>query len=197
VSFEFFPPADEAMGAMLWKSIERLAPLAPRFVSVTYGADGSTRERTHNVVTRIQRETPLTGAPHLTCIGASREEILEIARGYWDEGIRHMVALRGDPPQGGGARTDRAGNSPYHPLSTGAALCESVRHEHSGPAARTLCGPRRRSRDAPDDRGQRRHRAGRGAPPARRERIPFLYAESCRAHLRHLPRARAAASRAL
>src|SRR5438105_10337649 len=104
VSFEFFPPADEAMGAMLWKSIERLAPLAPRFVSVTYGADGSTRERTHNVVTRIQRETPLTGAPHLTCIGASREEILEIARGYWDEGIRHMVALRGDPPQGEGAR---------------------------------------------------------------------------------------------
>jgi methylenetetrahydrofolate reductase (NADPH) len=103
VSFEFFPPADEAMAATLWKSIERLAPLAPRFVSVTYGADGSTRERTHSVVTRIQRETPLTGAPHLTCIGASREEILEIARGYWDEGIRHMVALRGDPPKGGGA----------------------------------------------------------------------------------------------
>ena len=66
---------------------------------MTYGADGSTRERTHNVVTRIQRETPLTGAPHLTCIGASRGEILDIARGYWDQGIRHIVALRGDPPQ--------------------------------------------------------------------------------------------------
>jgi methylenetetrahydrofolate reductase (NADPH) len=103
VTFEFFPPADAAMEATLWKSIERLVPLAPRFVSVTYGADGSTRERTHNVVTRIQRETSLTGAPHLTCIGASREEILEIARGYWDEGIRHLVALRGDPPQGEGS----------------------------------------------------------------------------------------------
>ena len=103
VSFEFFPPADEAMAAQLWKSVERLAPLTPSFVSVTYGADGSTRERTHTVVSRIQRETALTGAPHLTCIGAAREEILAIARGYWEEGIRHLVALRGDPPQGAGA----------------------------------------------------------------------------------------------
>jgi methylenetetrahydrofolate reductase (NADPH) len=100
VSFEFFPPADAEMEATLWKSVERLAPLAPRFVSVTYGADGSTRERTHNVVTRIQRETALTGAPHLTCVGASRGEVLDIARRYWDQGIRHLVALRGDPPQG-------------------------------------------------------------------------------------------------
>ena len=100
VSFEFFPPADAAMEATLWNSVERLAPLAPRFVSVTYGADGSTRERTHQVVTRIQDETALTGAPHLTCVGASRGEILDIARGYWDQGIRHLVALRGDPPQG-------------------------------------------------------------------------------------------------
>lgn len=96
VSFEFFPPADGAMEATLWQSVQRLAPLAPRFVSVTYGADGSTRTRTHNVVTRVQRETHLTGAPHLTCVGASREEILEIARDYWNEGIRHIVALRGD-----------------------------------------------------------------------------------------------------
>ncbi len=103
VSFEFFPPADAAMEATLWCSLERLAPLAPRFVSVTYGADGSTRERTHSVVTRIQRQTKLTGAPHLTCIGASRGEILDIARAYWDEGIRHLVALRGDSPQGQGA----------------------------------------------------------------------------------------------
>jgi methylenetetrahydrofolate reductase (NADPH) len=100
VSFEFFPPADAEMEATLWKSVVRLAPLAPRFVSVTYGADGSTRERTHNVVTRIQRETSLVGTPHLTCIGASRGEILDIARKYWDQGIRHLVALRGDPPRG-------------------------------------------------------------------------------------------------
>jgi methylenetetrahydrofolate reductase (NADPH) len=109
VSFEFFPPADEQMEATLWSSVERLAPLAPSFVSVTYGADGSTRERTHRVVTRIQQETTLTGAPHLTCIGAARGEILDIARGYWDEGVRHLVALRGDPPQGDGgyrAHTD-------------------------------------------------------------------------------------------
>ena len=100
VSFEFFPPADADMEATLWKSVQRLAPLAPRFVSVTYGADGSTRERTHNVVTRVQRETSLVGAPHLTCIGAPRGEILDIARMYWDEGVRHLVALRGDPPHG-------------------------------------------------------------------------------------------------
>jgi methylenetetrahydrofolate reductase (NADPH) len=100
VSFEFFPPKDEAMEKTLWASIERLAPLKPRFVSVTYGADGSTRTRTHSIVTRVMRETNLLAAPHLTCVGASREEVLEIARGYWNDGIRHIVALRGDPPQG-------------------------------------------------------------------------------------------------
>jgi methylenetetrahydrofolate reductase (NADPH) len=100
VSFEFFPPADAAMEQTLWSSIERLAPLKPRFVSVTYGADGSTRERTHNVVMRVVRETSLTAAPHLTCIGASREQVLDIARDYWAKGIRHIVALRGDPPAG-------------------------------------------------------------------------------------------------
>jgi len=100
VSFEFFPPGDAEMERTMWESIQRLAPLAPRFVSVTYGADGSTRERTHNTVTRILRETSLTPAPHLTCIGAPREEILDIARGYWDAGVRHIVALRGDAPAG-------------------------------------------------------------------------------------------------
>jgi methylenetetrahydrofolate reductase (NADPH) len=100
VSFEFFPPNDSAMEQTLWASIQRLAPLAPHFVSVTYGADGSTRERTHNVVTRILRETSLTPAPHLTCVGAPRGEILDIARGYWDAGVRHIVALRGDAPAG-------------------------------------------------------------------------------------------------
>ncbi len=117
VSFEFFPPADADMEATLWKSVERLAPLAPRFVSVTYGADGSTRERTHNVVTRIQRETPLIGAPHLTCVGASRGEILDIARRYWDQGIRHLVALRGDPPHG---------QSQYVPHSDGFAYASDL-----------------------------------------------------------------------
>lgn len=100
VSFEFFPPGDAATEGTLWRSLERLAPLEPRFVSVTYGADGSTRTRTHQLVTRIQQETALTGAPHLTCVGASRGQILDIARRYWDDGIRHIVALRGDPPKG-------------------------------------------------------------------------------------------------
>ena len=100
VSFEFFPPADAAMETTLWQSVQRLAPLAPRFVSVTYGADGSTRDRTHQLVSRIQHETRLTGAPHLTCVGATREEVLAVARQYWSEGIRHIVALRGDAPQG-------------------------------------------------------------------------------------------------
>ena len=100
VSFEFFPPGDAEMEATLWRSVERLAPLAPHFVSVTYGADGSTRTRTHRLVTRIQQETSLIGAPHLTCVGASRGEILDIAREYRDQGVRHIVALRGDPPKG-------------------------------------------------------------------------------------------------
>ncbi len=100
VSFEFFPPNSEKMEQTLWRSIERLSVLQPKFVSVTYGADGSTRERTHAAVARILAETRLTAAPHLTCIGASREEIDAIAREYWDMGVRHLVALRGDPPQG-------------------------------------------------------------------------------------------------
>lgn len=100
VTFEFFPPNTEAMEKTLWTSIERLADLEPAFVSVTYGADGSTRERTHAAVERIMRDTQLTPAPHLTCVGASRAEIDEIAREYWDMGVRHLVALRGDAPKG-------------------------------------------------------------------------------------------------
>ena len=99
-SFEFFPPRDAAMEARLWQTVAKLAPLNPSFVSVTYGADGSTRERTHDIVTRIHAETGLVSAPHLTCVGATREEVLEIAQRYWDAGIRHIVALRGDPPKG-------------------------------------------------------------------------------------------------
>lgn len=110
VSFEFFPPKTAEMEATLWQSIQKLAPLKPRFVSVTYGADGSTRDRTHRIVSRIAAETGLTSAPHLTCVGASREEILSIARGYHDEGIRQIVALRGDPP---------AGSTRYEPYPDG------------------------------------------------------------------------------
>jgi methylenetetrahydrofolate reductase (NADPH) len=100
VSFEFFPPKTEQMQAALWDCIARLAPLGPRFVSVTYGAGGGTRERTHDTVVRIARETALLPAAHLTCVGASKSEIEEIAYLYWMAGIRHLVALRGDLPEG-------------------------------------------------------------------------------------------------
>jgi len=100
VSFEFFPPNSPAMEETLWQSIQRLAPLNPRFVSVTYGADGSTRDRTHRIVRRVIEETGLKGAPHLTCVGATKGEVQAIAQMYWDEGIRDIVALRGDPPAG-------------------------------------------------------------------------------------------------
>ena len=102
VSFEFFPPKTEKMEHSLWQAIQRLAPLAPAFVSVTYGAGGSTRERTHATVCRIQAETGIPAAAHLTCVGATRDEIDAIARTYWDAGIRHIVALRGDPPEAAG-----------------------------------------------------------------------------------------------
>ncbi len=100
VSFEFFPPKTEKMASTLWESVATLAPLEPRFVSVTYGAGGSTRERTHEQVVRIQNEAGIPAAAHLTCVNATREEVDEVARHYWDEGIRHIVALRGDPPDG-------------------------------------------------------------------------------------------------
>jgi len=117
VSFEFFPPNTEAMDATLWQSIERLAGLAPRFVSVTYGADGSTRERTHAAVARIIKETTLTPAPHLTCIDATRGEIDDIAREYWEMGVRHLVALRGDAPKDSG---------PYKPHPDGYAYASDL-----------------------------------------------------------------------
>jgi methylenetetrahydrofolate reductase (NADPH) len=100
ISFEFFPPKTEEMERSLWETIKRLAPLAPRFVSVTYGAGGSTRERTHATIARILNETSLTPAAHLTCVGAARGEIDDIVARYHDIGVRHIVALRGDPPGG-------------------------------------------------------------------------------------------------
>ncbi len=104
VSFEFFPPKTPEMEATLWASVERLAPLSPNFVSVTYGAGGSTRERTHNTVARIVRETSLRPAAHLTCVAASKAEVNEVVESYWDAGVRHIVALRGDPVAGIGAK---------------------------------------------------------------------------------------------
>jgi methylenetetrahydrofolate reductase (NADPH) len=100
VSFEFFPPQTAKTEEVLWESIDVLAPLKPKFVSVTYGAAGTTRARTHEIVTHIHQKTGLNAAAHLTCIGATRGEIDDIARSYWDSGIRHIVALRGDPPKG-------------------------------------------------------------------------------------------------
>jgi len=104
VSFEFFPPQTAEMDTTLWESIERLAPLAPNFVSVTYGAGGGTRERTHATVKRILAETSLTPAAHLTCVAATREDIDQIVRNYGDAGVRHIVALRGDPIGGAGSQ---------------------------------------------------------------------------------------------
>jgi methylenetetrahydrofolate reductase (NADPH) len=117
VTFEFFPPNTPAMEKTLWQSIDRLAVLEPRFVSVTYGADGSTRARTHAAVKKIMSDTGLTAAPHLTCIGASKDEIDDIARQYWDMGVRHLVALRGDPPKG---------SEPYAPQPDGYAYASDL-----------------------------------------------------------------------
>jgi methylenetetrahydrofolate reductase (NADPH) len=119
VSFEFFPPKTPEMEATLWASIERLAPLDPQFVSVTYGAGGSTRERTHATVARLVRETSLKPAAHLTCVAATKDEVDEVVRSYWDCGVRHIVALRGDPVGGLG--------TPYQPHAGGyAQACDLV-----------------------------------------------------------------------
>ena len=104
VSFEFFPPKSAEMEANLWESIHRLAPLEPTFVSVTYGAGGTTRERTHATVARLVKETSLKPAAHLTCVGATRDEIDSVIRAYADAGVKHIVALRGDPPEGPGSQ---------------------------------------------------------------------------------------------
>ncbi len=125
VSFEFFPPKTEKMNEQLWQAIETLTPLGPRFVSVTYGAGGSTRERTHGTVARIQRETPLEAAAHLTCVEATREEIAAIAEDYWQAGVRHIVALRGDPPEQGKAYSPHPGG-----YDNAAGLVEGLRALH-------------------------------------------------------------------
>ena len=126
ISFEFFPPKTEEMERSLWETIKRLAPLTPNFVSVTYGAGGSTRERTHSTIARILAETSLTPAAHLTCVGAARGEIDDIVGRYYEIGVRHIVALRGDPPGGIG--------TPYttHPdgHKTSAELVASIKNRY-------------------------------------------------------------------
>ena len=113
LSFEFMPPRTETLETQLWGCIRRLEPLAPRFVSVTYGAGGSTQARTHATVTRIVRETSVIPAAHLTCVGATREQVDDVARSYWDAGVRHIVALRGDPPAGAASYTPHPGGYAY------------------------------------------------------------------------------------
>ena len=126
VSFEFFPPKTEKMEETLWSSISRLAPLGPEFVSVTYGAGGSTRERTHATVTRLLRETQLKPAAHLTCVDAVKDEVDAVAKAYWDAGVRHIVALRGDPSSGIGTAYQA------HPegYQTSADLVASIKRRH-------------------------------------------------------------------
>lgn len=104
ISFEFFPPKNEAMQETLWSSVQKLLPFGPDFVSVTYGAGGSTRERTHDTVSRLTAQTELNVAAHLTCVNAKREEVDDVLRDYWKAGVRHLVALRGDPPEGIGEK---------------------------------------------------------------------------------------------
>ena len=145
VSFEFFPPKTERMEEQLWEAVQTLSPLSPRFVSVTYGAGGSTRERTHNTVARIAKETSIPAAAHLTCVEASREEIAEVVNAYWDAGVRHIVALRGDPatvgaafqphPQGYASAADLvAGLQALHPFEISVAAYPETHPEASNPA---------------------------------------------------------------
>ena len=107
VSFEFFPPKTDKMEAKLWESVARLEPMAPNFVSVTYGAGGSTRDRTQKTVAKIARDTRLAPAAHLTCVSATKEEVLQVATDFWQAGVRHLVALRGDAPEGMGAKFEQ------------------------------------------------------------------------------------------
>ena len=154
VSFEFFPPKTAAMEETLWRSIRRLEPLRPKYVSVTYGAGGSTRERTHATVARMLRETTLKPAAHLTCVAATQGEVDEIIRDYWDLGVRHIVALRGDPPE-----------RRRHALRADAGrLCQRRRSHHGHQGDRALRDLRRLlSGEAPrvaEHRSRYRHAEG-------------------------------------
>ena len=126
ISYEFFPPKTPEMETQLWETVNRLAALSPHFVSVTYGAGGSTRERTHHLVARIARETMMKPAAHLTCVSATQDEIREILTAYWDVGVRHIVALRGDPPTGVGDKFRPAQNG----YATSTELVRGIRKIH-------------------------------------------------------------------
>jgi len=125
VSFEFFPPRTPEMEETLWRAVKRLEPLAPRFVSVTYGAGGTTRERTHKTVQRILNETSLVPAAHLTCADAACHEVNAVADSYWDMGVRHIVALRGDPAPGTGAYVPHPEGYPW-----ASHLVEALKKRH-------------------------------------------------------------------
>ena len=126
ISYEFFPPKTPEMETQLWETVNRLAALSPHFVSVTYGAGGSTRERTHHLVARIARETMMKPAAHLTCVSATQDEIREILTAYWDVGVRHIVALRGDPPTGVGEKFRPAENG----YASSTELVRGIRRIH-------------------------------------------------------------------
>lgn len=184
VSFEFFPPKTDEMEAQLWRAVERLAPLGPDFVSVTYGAGGTTRERTHSTVRRLLTETTLRPAAHLTCVSATRDEILDVAREYWNTGVRHLVALRGDPPAGvGSAYEPHPGGFAYaSDLVTG--LRKAFDFELSV-SAYPETHPTAGSMDAEIDNLKRKVDAG-----ATRAITQFFFDNSI--YLRYLERARAA-----
>jgi len=149
VSFEFFPPKTDKMEAMLWESVARLEPMTPDFVSVTYGAGGSTRDRTRKTVAKIAQETRLAPAAHLTCVGATKEDVLQVAADFWSAGVRHLVALRGDPPDGMGAKFEQ------HPggFRDSVDLISGIRDYDIAPGARfeisVSCYPEQH----PDSRG--------------------------------------------
>lgn len=137
VSFEFFPPKTDKMEAKLWESVARLSPMAPKFVSVTYGAGGSTRDRTQKTVAKIAQDTPLNPAAHLTCVSATKQEVLTVAEDFWSAGVRHLVVLRGDPTEGMGAKfqqhpggfkdsVDLIAGIRDHPIAPGARFEMSV-----------------------------------------------------------------------
>jgi len=172
VSFEFFPPKTEKMEETLWESVKTLEPLQPRFVSVTYGAGGSTRERTHNTVVRIARETSLAPAAHLTCVDATRDEVDGIARAYWEAGIRHIVALRGDPPvQGQGFAPHPQG---YDNAADLVAGLKRVAPFEISVAAYPECHPDAPSRQADIDNLKRKIDAG-----ADRAITQFFFSPDC------------------
>jgi methylenetetrahydrofolate reductase (NADPH) len=172
VSFEFFPPKTEKMEETLWESVKTLEPLAPRFVSVTYGAGGSTRERTHATVARIVRETSIPAAAHLTCVNATREEVDAIARSYWEVGVRHIVAIRGDPPEQGTKFTPHPGG--YENAAELVAGLKQVAPFEISVAAFPECHPDSPSIDADLENLRRKVDAG-----ANRATTQFFFDPEC------------------